>query len=231
MLRRFFREAEDHKQLQHPTIVSFRAMGESNGMLYFVMEFVDGRDAGKLVKQEGPLSVPRAANLACQMLEGLAYAHERGFIHRDIKPENLLVADFDGQELVKIADFGLAKAYEDSQLSGLSMTGALGGTLPFMPPEQISDFRTVKPPADQYSAAATLYRLLTGKPLFEGAVRSVDWFMQILSRDPVPVQERRSDIPQGLADAIHKALAKAPDDRFADVGEFKQALLPFAAGQ
>src|SRR5262249_21223275 len=112
---------------------------------------------------EGPLALPRAVAWVCQVLDALDYAHGRGFVHRDIKPANLLIARQEGGELVKVADFGLARTYEASRLSGLTRVGDTAGTPGFMPPEQITAYRQTGPAADQYAAAATLYTLLTDK--------------------------------------------------------------------
>src|SRR4051794_38930479 len=112
-------------------------MGEAGGLLYFAMDFVPGTDANRILKQEGPLSTGRAVRLLCQVLEGLAYAHGRGFIHRDIKPANVLVSGATGREEVRLADFGLARTYQASQLSGLTLAGTTGGSPPFMAPEQV----------------------------------------------------------------------------------------------
>jgi serine/threonine-protein kinase len=226
---RFLREAAILGQLWHPHIVAFRDMGENKLQVYFAMEYVRGSDAGRLVKTQGPMTVPRAAGLICQLLDALAYAHGRGFVHRDIKPSNMLVTtDASGNEMVKLADFGLARVYQDSALSGLTMTGDVGGTTAFMPPEQIINFRDAKPEADQYSAAATLYQLLTGRYVHDLPREFEKQLLVILEKDPVPIQKRRPDIPKGLAAAIHRALAREPGKRYADVAAMKEALSRFS---
>jgi serine/threonine-protein kinase len=225
-VQRFLREASILEQLQHPHIVAFRGEGEADGLLYFVMDYVRGKDARRLVEQ-GPLPVGRAVRLACQMLEGLAYAHGLGFVHRDIKPANLLVTEGE-PEMAKVADFGLARAYQASPLSGLTLTGASGGTPAFMPPEQVLDFRSVQPAADQYSAAATLYHLLTGKPLYDGSRDPTALLLLVLQSDPVPLRQRRPELPERLAAAVHRGLARKPEERFPDVERLRQALLPYA---
>jgi len=106
-----------------------------------------------------------------QLLTALHYAHRRGFVHRDIKPANLLVAPHPAGETLKLADFGLARTFQDSVLSGLTLSGEIAGTAPFMAPEQVTNFRSAKPPADQYAAAASLYFLLTARYLYEAATR------------------------------------------------------------
>jgi serine/threonine-protein kinase len=225
---RFLREAEILKGLAHPHIVPFRELGEANGLLYFAMDFVPGTDAGRLLKGQGPLPVGRAVGLLCQALLALGYAHGRGFVHRDVKPANLLVTEAGGREEVRVADFGLARAYQASRLSGLTVSGVPAGTPSFMAPEQVLDFRGVKPPADQYAVAATLYTLLTGEPVYGRADSPREAFKRILQDDPVPIRSRRADLPAALAEAIHRALARAPEARFADVAGLRQALLPFA---
>ncbi len=107
-VERFLREADILRRLDHPHIVGFREMGEANGRLFFAMDYVRGTDAAALVKKEGPLPVARAVSLVCQMLDGLGYAHALGFVHRDVKPANLLVAEDNGRDIGKLADFGLA---------------------------------------------------------------------------------------------------------------------------
>lgn len=227
--QRFLREFSILQQLHHPHIVRFHESGQAGRLLYFVMDYVAGMSAASLLENVGPLAPGRAVHLVCQALDALDYAHRQGFVHRDVKPGNLLIEQGPEGEICKVADFGLARAYDASRLSGLTMMGDVAGTLPFMPPEQITSFRDARPAADQYSAAATLYYLLTCHPVYnfrEGP--SHQRILQVLNDDPVPLRERRPDIPQALADAIHRALQKDPRQRFASAAEFRAAIVPFS---
>jgi serine/threonine-protein kinase len=227
-VERFLREAGILQSLCHSGIVGFWEMGEAVDLLYFAMEYVPGTDAARLLRERGPLPVGRAVALACQVLEALAYAHAQGFVHRDIKPANLLVTDVNGREVVKLADFGLARTYHASQLSGITVAASPGGTPAFMPPEQVLDFRSVKPAADQYAVAATLYNLLTGAHLYDDCRTAHDCYRRILTREPVPVGSRLPDIDAQLAASLHRALARRPEERFPDATAFRRALAPFA---
>jgi serine/threonine-protein kinase len=224
---RLLREASILRELDHPHIVAFHEMGEADGRLYFAMEYVPGTDAGRVLKQQGPLPVGRAVDWVCQALEALEYAHAKGFVHRDIKPANLLIAAEGGREVVKLADFGLARVYQASSLCGLTMTRESGGTPAFMAPEQLLNFREAKPPADQYAAAATLYNLLTGKFIYDMPGMLLEVLSMILHEDPVPLAARRRDLPAGLAAVVHRALAREPEERFPDVKAMRQALRRF----
>jgi serine/threonine-protein kinase len=228
LVERFLREARILGQLQHPHIVAFHEMGEANGQLFFSMDYVQGSDAAGLLHSQGPLPVRSAVRIACQALSALDYAHGRGFVHRDVKPANLLLAEEAGRKTVKVADFGLARVYQQSQLSGLTLQGDVGGTPAFMPPEHITHFREARPAADQYATAATLYNLLTDRYLFDFKGPASSAISMILEEEPVPIRSRRADLPDGLAAAIHRALAKEPEARFASVQAFRKALMPFA---
>ena len=147
---------------QCPNIVSFHELGQSNGLLYFAMDYIAGTDVAQLLSHHGgPLPIVRAVDLVCQLLWALDYAHAKGFVHLDVKPSNMLVTQDGGRDVVRLSDFGLARIYLSSRMSGLSTGDEFGGTAPFMAPEQINDLRATKPSADQYSAAATLYNFLT----------------------------------------------------------------------
>jgi serine/threonine-protein kinase len=228
-VERFLREADILRRLAHPNIVAFREVGESSGQLYFAMDYVRGADAARLLKKEGgPLAVGRAVVLVCQLLEALAYAHAEGFVHRDVKPANVMVEDVGGQEVVRLADFGLARVYQASPLSGLTMRGELGGTVAFMAPEQVTTFREAKPPADQYAVGATLYTLLTGRLIYDLPREFSRQIVMLLQEDPIPIRARRPDIPERLADIIHRSLAREVEGRFVDARAMRQALLDFA---
>jgi len=227
-VERFLRESDILRQLTHPNIVAFRESGECGGKFFFAMDYVRGPDASRLLRGEGPLPLPRAAGLVCQLLEALAYAHGRGFVHRDIKPANLLLTKVEGREVVRLADFGLARVYQASQLSGLTMTGDIGGTVAFMAPEQITHYREVKPPVDQYAAAATLYNLLTGQYVYDLPRELSKQIGLILNDDPRPIRSRRPDLPEALAAVVHRGLARDPGDRYPSARDFHAALARFA---
>jgi serine/threonine-protein kinase len=226
-VQRFLREADVLRQLAHPNIVACHEVGEAGPRLFFAMDYVRGTDLSRRVKQQGPLAVPVAIRLISQVLLALAHAHARGFVHRDIKPGNVLLPEAE-QERVKLADFGLARVYQASQLSGLTIGGEIGGTPGYLPPEQITNFRDVCPAADQYSAAATLYNMLTGRHIFDFKAIGMRAILQMLEEDPVPIRNRRPELPEGLAAAVHRALAREPADRFPDVASFCQTLAPYA---
>ena len=226
---RFLREAQILNELDHENIVSFHEMGEFNGLFHFAMDYVAGIDAAQLLKQHrGLLPVARAVDLVCQLLRALDYAHAKGFVHRDIKPANMLLTQEGGRELVKLSDFGLSRIYQTTKMSGLTMDGDLGGTPAFMAPEQITELRNAGPPVDQYSAGATLYNLLTGSYTYDFPNRIEQKVMKILLEDPVPIRARRPDLPAALAEIIHRALAREPQARFANMREMRRALAPFA---
>jgi eukaryotic-like serine/threonine-protein kinase len=225
---RFVREAGILRELDHPNIVRFHDVGEVQGLLYFAMEYVPGTDAKQLLARHGPLPLSFAVRLVSQALRAIGHAHSRGFVHRDVKPGNLLVGGTEGKRVVKLADFGLARIYQASQLSGLTLLGEVGGTPAFMPPEQVLNYRTTLPPADQYAAAATLYTLLTQKFLFDAGKDPQEWFAQILQRDHVPLRRRQPALPVELEAVVHRALAKEPSERYPDVEAFRHALVPFA---
>ena len=228
-LERFLREAQIQSALDHPNIVAFHEVGESNGLLFIAMDFVAGTDAAQVLKQHrGPLPIGRAVELVCQLLRALDYAHAKGFVHRDVKPANMLLTQEGSRDVVKLSDFGLARIYQTSKMSGLTQSNDLGGTAPYMAPEQINDLRATKPPADQYSAAATLYKLLTDRFIYDFPERLNATIMKILLEDPVPIRQRRPDLPEGLAAVIHRALARDPQARYASMQEMRRALAPFA---
>jgi len=232
---RFQRQSNILSKLDHPNIVTVRETGESNGFLYHAVDYVVGTDAESLIKQGGPIPIARAVGLACQMLEALIYLHRQGIVHHDVKPANLLITQSNNQEFVKLIGFDISRRiveipeawYRTSYNDG-DKQGSFGGTPAFMAPEQITHYSQVKPPADQYAAAATLYRLLTAHFIYDMNRNIQQQLLLILQEKPVPIRSRRKDIPEGLAQVIHRALAREPQERFPDVAAFRQALLPFS---
>jgi serine/threonine-protein kinase len=228
-VKRFLREANILRGLEHPNIVAFRDLGESNGQLYFAMDYVPGMDAARLLRAtRKPFPIGRAVGLACQLLEGLEYAHARQFVHRDIKPSNLLVTNVSGREVAKLADFGLARVYQASRISGLTTTNDLGGTPVFMAPEQITSYRDAMPATDLYAVGSSLYHLLTSEYTYNFPKRIELRLMMILQEEPIPIRSRRPDIPAGLADLVHRALARNPAERFPNAGSMRQELLSYS---
>jgi len=226
-VQRFVREAEILRQLDHPHIVEFRDLGEANGVFFFAMDYVRGTNAYRLVNEERPLQTKIAVRIICQELDALSYAHDRGFVQRDIKPSNILIAEEVGRRTVKLADFGLAKIYHASHLSGLTMSDEIGGRPHFMPPEQITNDCQVELSADQYSTAVTLYHMLTGAYTVDLPSHFALAILAVLEEEPVPIWNRRRDVPKALGKAIHRALSREPAARFPNVGSFRKALIPF----
>jgi tetratricopeptide (TPR) repeat protein/TolB-like protein len=221
-LSRFTQEARSASALNHPNIVTIHEVGTRDGAPYIVMEFIDGTDLRALIA-EGPLPARRVLDLACQIADGLAAAHERGIIHRDLKPENIMVTR-DG--FVKILDFGLAKIMQplaDSNGKSSDNTmeldapgtnpGTILGTVGYMSPEQATgrrlDFRS-----DQFALGAILYELVTGVSAFEGET-AIDTLAAILHKEPAPIAKHNARVPAQLAGIIARLLSKSPDARYA----------------
>jgi len=226
---RFLREMSVISQLKHPNIVEWLEQGTTGGRFWFAMEYIDGTNLEALaLSAAGRYPVHQACRMACQILKGLDHAHRLGFVHRDIKPENILIGRDEQRRLVaKISDFGLAKSYRGIGLSGLTFSGEMRGTIPFMPPEQVLDFKKVRPSADLYAAAATLYYLITGDYIYDDIGDGADVVQVVMEEEPVPIRQRRPDVPPELAAVIDRGLAREPGDRFPDASALRQALRPF----
>ena len=161
---------------------------------------------------------------------GLSHAHERGFVHRDIKPSNLLVGREGGKFAAKLADFGLAKNFENAGFSGMTRDGATLGTLAYMAPEQVIDARRATPSVDIYSAGATLYSLIAGRPPHD-SVQANDLILAILERDPEPLDRVNPAVSGELARVVKRALTIDPGERFSSAQDLREALKPFAKSE
>ncbi len=227
-VERFLREAIVLQSLRHANVVGFHEARQLGDVIYLSMELVQGTDLSKALAATGPMPVRLSVRIMCQILAGLHHAHQQGFVHRDIKPSNILVPSGAGRKTAKLADFGLARAYESSGMSGVTLQGDVGGTTNYMAPEQVTHFRDVRPAADQYSAAATLYTLLTGQYVHDLPRGSPLQLIHITTEDVVPIRSRRADIPEGLAAAVHRALRREPGERYPDVLAFRKELKAWA---
>jgi len=218
---RFLQEAETAAQLSHPNIVPIYTVDERDGLVYFVMAFVDGDNLGTKLRASGPMAAEPTKRVLKEVAQALAFAHGRGVIHRDIKPDNILLAGDDGRALV--TDFGIARAVDETTGTRLTATGVAIGTPAYMSPEQCAGDRTIDGRSDLYALGVVGYQMLSGAPPFTGSSTPALLVKQI-SEAPVPLRDRRSDVPEGLARVIMKLLAKAPNDRFADANALVAAL-------
>ncbi|MCA9063826.1 MAG: serine/threonine protein kinase [Planctomycetaceae bacterium] len=225
---RFRLEWRSMGRITDARIVQPTDAGEDRGCLFLAMEFLDGVDLGKIVHRTGRMKVTHAAAVGVQAAEGLNAVHAAGLIHRDVKPTNLMVQT-DGT--LRILDLGLAISVHASQsITGATDLGQFVGTAEFVAPEQIESSRNVNFRTDQYSLGCTLYFLLTGRPPFP--VDNVDCIRKVLSghllNDPPTLDSLRDDLPDGLSEVIHRALARDPRDRFNSMQDLADALRPFA---
>ena len=215
---RFLREVQVAAQLSHPNILPMFDSGEADGILYYVMPYVEGETLKEHVAKEGQLSVNEAMRLGREVAEALAYAHARGIIHRDIKPGNVLLQS--GHALV--ADFGIARALGDEG-EVLTKTGLAVGTPQYMAPEQATGEREVDGRADIYALGAVMYEMMAGEPPFTGpTARAI--ITRSLTEEPRSLTTSRSGFPVPVNSAVMKALAKSPSDRYANAQQMAEAL-------
>jgi eukaryotic-like serine/threonine-protein kinase len=227
-MKRFLREIDVAATLKHKNIVEFIDRGTHNGVVYLVTEFVDGADASKLAENNGGrLSYEEGISIISQSLDALSFAHAQGYIHRDFKDQNILVSGRSQNLVAKLTDFGLAKSFSNSGMSGVTMAGEMAGTLAYMPPEQLRNFRDVKPQSDIYAVGMTAYSLLTGSLALDLSRSSGvnDTIRAIFEQPAVPLCQRASHIPQAVCEIIDRALAKDPAQRWQSAGAMRTALL------
>lgn len=223
----FRREVSVLRNLRHPNIVAFHEVIEDDGTFLMVMEFVDGQNSRDWVRGlGGPLPFSTAATLGVQLLSALQHAHDRGYVHRDIKPSNLLIMGGPRRPIVKVSDFGLAKSFrDDAGFQGLTFEGDFGGSMGFVSPDHIRDFGEAREPADIYSAAATLYYLLTNQyPFLNFNPTHAEAITMTLEHPSVPLRAHRPDAPEGLERILRKALEKRPADRWRSALEMAEPL-------
>jgi eukaryotic-like serine/threonine-protein kinase len=216
---RFLREITLTARLDHPHILPLLDSGEAGGLLYYVMPYVDGESLRARLDREKQLPLDDALRIAREVADALGYAHQHGIVHRDIKPENILLS----RGHARVADFGIARAVSAAGGRSLTETGLAIGTPAYMSPEQAGGEREVDARTDIYSLGSVVYEMLAGQPPYTGATAGA-----ILARkamEPVPnLRIVRETVPAGVEQAVTKALAKVPADRFGSAKDFAQAL-------
>ena len=218
---RFLREAETAAQLSHPNIVPIYTVHEQNGLVFFVMAYISGDNLAKRLHERGVLTTDETRKILREVADALAYAHERGVVHRDIKPDNILLDAVTGRPMV--TDFGIARAMDASGDSRLTATGMAIGTPAYMSPEQAAGDREIDGRSDLYSLGVLGYQMLTGEPPFT-AGSTPAMLVKHISEAPIPVQQRRSDVPTDLARTVMMLLEKEPKNRFPTASALVAAL-------
>jgi serine/threonine-protein kinase len=220
---RFAREASSAARIIHPNVAAVFDYGESDGLVYLVMEYVDGEPLSRLLAREAPFALERAVDLARQIADGLGAAHELGIVHRDLKPDNILVTrSKSGREVAKVVDFGIAKAMQEGAGEALTRTGLVIGTPEFMSPEQLLG-DPIDARSDLYALGCILHLMLTAAPAFEAPTRE-QMIKRRLSENPPHAQELDPGIPDSIDRVIVKLLARSPDDRYGSAAEVRDAL-------
>lgn len=215
-VERFKREARTAASLSHPHIIPIYVVRETQDLLYFVMQFVEGRPLEGILGDIGKLPIDIAIAVLSQVSSALHFAHRQGVIHRDVKPGNILI---DNEGWAVVTDFGIAKVRE---AVGLTLTGSTIGTPAYMSPEQCSA-GLVTGASDQYSLGVVAFEMITGRPPFvDGSV--TDIMRAHVEVPPPPLAELRPDSPPAISAAIERMLAKDPEDRFPSLGAVAEAL-------
>ncbi len=218
---RFLREAETAAQLSHPNIVPIYTVDEQEQLVFFVMAYVSGDNLAKRLHERGVLTIDETRKILRDVADALAYAHDRGVVHRDIKPDNILLDSMTGRPMV--TDFGIARAMDSTGDSRLTATGMAIGTPAYMSPEQAAGEREIDGRSDLYSLGILGYQMLTGEPPFT-ATSTPAMLVKHISERPVPVQQRRADVPTDLARSVMMLLEKDPINRFPNAGALVAAL-------
>jgi eukaryotic-like serine/threonine-protein kinase len=219
-VERFKREILVAARLHHPNIVPVLTAGRSNGLLYYLMPWIEGSTLRSVIERKGPMALDSALQFATDIADALAYAHAHNIVHRDIKPENVLIEG--GRALV--TDFGIARAIESAVgLERVTSTGLTLGTSTYMSPEQAADDAHIDGRSDIYSLGIVLHEMLTGRPPFQAATMRTMISLHLLERAP-SIRTTRPDLPEQLDTAVMIALAKSPADRYATAEKFADAL-------
>jgi serine/threonine-protein kinase len=224
-LQRFFREAKLAAELKHPNVVGAIDVGESNGLHYYAMEYVDGWSVAEMLKEDGVFDEAEALDIALQVAKALEHAAEHHIVHRDVKPENILVTP-DG--VAKLADLGLSKQLTSD--CSLTTEGKTLGTPFYVSPELARGQRDIDVRSDIYSLGATLYHMLAGEPPFVGDNPAAIMARHI-AEEAVPLKRRRRDISLATSRLIEKMMAKDPARRYATAADLIEDIIAIRKGK
>ena len=218
-VERFLSEIKVTANLQHPHLLPLFDSGEAEGLLYYVMPFVEGESLRARLQREKQLPIDEAIRMSIAIANALEYAHSHGVIHRDLKPENILLQA--GQPV--IADFGIALAVSNAGGNRITQTGLSLGTPAYMSPEQATGDRVIDARSDIYSLGAMTYEMLTGEPPHTGNT-SQSVIARMLTEKPRPIRTTRAAVPEYVEATVQRALEKLPADRFSSVREYADGL-------
>jgi len=223
-VERFLREIQIAAHLQHPHILALHDSGEADGILYYVMPFVEGESLRQKLERDGALPIGEAVRILSEVVDALAYAHAHGIVHRDIKPENVMLS---GRHAL-VTDFGIAKAVTDAAAApSLTTVGVALGTPAYMAPEQATADPKVNYRVDIYAAGVLAFELLTGHPPFTGDTPQMVLAAQVTATPP-PLSRSGEAVPTPLTQVVMRCLAKRPEERWQTADELLTALEPFA---
>jgi len=215
-VERFMREARAAARLRHPNIVTIHDVGQEGGWYYYAMEYLEGQTLAEIIAERGPMSVEEVKVILRPLAEALDYAHAQGLVHRDIKPSNVIVGPAGRPTLT---DFGIARAARETRLTS---TGAIVGTPEYMSPEQVRG-SDVGQRSDQYALGVVAYEMFAGQVPFQ-AESTAALLHKVVYEPPPPIRQVRPDLSLGVEEALRRALAKEPGERFGSCGEFVSAL-------
>ena len=226
-ISRFNREAANASRISHPNVCAIYDFGETpDGLIYLAMEFIEGKSLTDLLTEGGILPLARAATIIQQTAEALQVAHDLGIVHRDLKPDNIMVSTARGKDMVKVVDFGIAKAIggDDGKAQKVTKTGLVVGTPEYMSPEQLAGDK-VDGRSDLYSLGLVFYRMLTGASPFP-ADSQQETMIKRLTDDPMPLAVARPDVtfPPEVQRVLDRALARNPNERYRSASEFAREI-------
>jgi serine/threonine-protein kinase len=226
--QRFAREASNAARIIHPNVAAVFDYGETDGVVYLVMEYVEGESLTRVLERETSLPPARAVDISHQVAEALVAAHELGIVHRDLKPDNIIIAPGkNGRDIAKVVDFGIAKAIEEAPSESLTRTGLVIGTPEYMSPEQLLG-DPVDARSDIYSLGCIVYQMLTGRRTFDEPTREQMIKRRLTEKSP-HARDLAPDVPKTLDLIVARMLNRTPHDRYATAAEVRDLMIPAIA--